>query len=175
MPRIKVLRCAPRVAFQRSLLLRCGYPLLLALVMLLVASGCSAPCTPAPPAYLQPPTLSLPNVRPVRGLDAVLAAIAKDDSIYHRTNGVEGLTTYQALGGTYALATLNPDVYALPLPDGPATRVVTLNCVAGPVALTADATRLACLATRDGYSDRERILVASFEPGTWPPRAQVLG
>lgn len=147
---------------------------LLALAMLVVCGCGGLDCSNLPPPDLQPPTLHLPHVRPVRGLDDTLLHAAKAD-VQNNTNGVDGLTTYQALGGSYALATLTPDVYALPLPDGPAARVEGLKCADGSVTLTADAARLACLGLPDPSGNKGGIVVAEYTPGVWPPHAMLLG
>jgi hypothetical protein len=169
--------CPYASAYPHSRRWRLTSSILLALATLLLVCGCGGPdCRNLPPPDLQPPTLQLPHVQPVHGLDDVLLRAAQADlqNFQGYTRGIEGLTTYQAFGGSYALATLSPEVYALPLPDGPAARVKGIGCAIGSVALTADATRLACLGVPDAYGNKKGLLVAAFTPGVWPPRATVL-
>ncbi len=89
--------------------------------------------------------MSAANTRPITGLDHTLLNIARND--YTNEGGaILSLASYGVSDGTeYLLAVLDGVLYAVPTANGQATLVRGIPCPGAGVALTANASQMACL------------------------------
>lgn len=123
-----------------SRLTRFLLPLVAILVLL---AGCDREICSCPPVFTE--HLSAANSRPITGLDHTLLNIARND--YTNEGGaILSLASYEASDGTgYLLSVLDGILYAVPTANGQATLIRGIPCPGAGVALTANASQMACL------------------------------
>ena len=123
-----------------SRLLRFLLPLV-AILMLLAGCRYDCPCSPTLTEHA-----SVPNTRPITGLDRALL-----DAAHGSSRGVIlGLAPYNTSDGTeHLLAVLDGNLYSIPTANAQAALIQRAICPGSGIALSADASQLACLGSPD--------------------------
>jgi hypothetical protein len=124
--------------------------------------------------------MSAANTRPITGLDHTLLNIARNDYTNER-GAILSLASYGVSDGTeYLLAVLDGVLYAVPTANGQATSVRGTPCPGAGVALTANASQMACLGSpiMDQVAQRtygcfvvcfsEQLQIMTFTPTVQP-------
>ena len=149
---------------------------LVAIVVLL--AGCDREICSCPPVFTE--HMSAANTRPITGLDHTLLNIARNDYTNER-GAILSLASYGVSDGTeYLLTVLDGVLYAVPTANGQATLVRGIPCPGAGVALTANASQMACLGSpiMDQVAQRiygcfevcfsEQLQIMTFTPTVQP-------
>jgi hypothetical protein len=158
----------PRLSPRYSRLLRSLLPLVTILVLL---AGCGEGYCNC--FTMSKPDLSGAHVHAISVLDDQFLKSANSD-YNDQLGAVQGIAAYQVSDTQHLLISIYGKLYALALPNGPATVVGGITCGHGTISLSDDASRLACLGNQPPYDSNlpkcardcsgEQLQVARYSP-----------